>query len=109
LVAFAGVALAVLALAAGAWPAALVAACVPVSVPVSVAASIDRLHRKMGGAPLPWRHAWVPLGIILGSPLALAWLLWKRQVEWRGRTYALDRGSRLAGHVTYPRETAHAT
>lgn len=64
--------------------------------PATVLWSMVRLHRKFGGAPLAWRHAWVPLFILLAGPFAvLSAVLWPR-VAWRGRKYRLDARSRLA-------------
>lgn len=71
-------------------------ALIAAAAPASVLWSMVRLHRKFGGAPLAWRHAWVPLFILLAGPFAvLSALLWPR-VAWRGRQYRLDAHSRLA-------------
>lgn len=71
-------------------------ALVPVVVPATLTWSIVHLHRKLGGAPLPLRHIWVPAVILLAGPFAvLSALLWPR-VAWRGRQYRLNMRSRLA-------------
>jgi hypothetical protein len=60
--------------------------------------TLNRLHRRFGGAPIPLRHRWVASSLFLVAPLVLASTLW-RSVEWRGRAYDLGRSTdtRLAG------------
>ena len=65
-------------------------------LPLAVIASINRLHEAVGGAPLRYRHAWVAFALIIVSPLVFAALHMRHEITWRGRTYPLDRGSRLA-------------
>ena len=87
-----GLLLAVAALAAGAWAAAALAALAP----LLTAISINVLHGRQTGARLPLRYAWVGFALILAAPLVMARIFWRREVDWRGRRYALDRSSRLA-------------
>ena len=79
------------------------AAAIAATTVIAVSASIVRLHRVLGGAPIGWRHAWVPAAILLLGPLVLLSAILKPQVAWRGRTYHLDAGSKLHGA-----EPAHA-
>ena len=76
----------------GAWPAALLA----MASPLAVAASINRLHTALGGAPLPARHWWVAAGLLLTAPFIFMSIYFHHQVSWRGRSYSLDINSRLA-------------
>lgn len=60
---------------------------------VVACASDLALHRRLGGAPVPPRFAWMTLAIVLLSPWVLASMLVDHRVDWRGRDYALDGGS----------------
>jgi ceramide glucosyltransferase len=78
----------------------------PAIVPALVLWSMVRLHRKLGGAPLPLRHVWVLPAILLAGPFAvLSALLWPR-VTWRGRSYRLDARSRLAENTAQTKQKA---
>jgi ceramide glucosyltransferase len=92
LVFWSGLALAGAALVAGAWGMAALAALAP----VLTAFSINVLHRQQTGTRLPWRHAWVGFALLLTAPLVMTRILWRHEVDWRGRRYALDASSRLA-------------
>ncbi|RJO71946.1 MAG: glycosyltransferase [Myxococcales bacterium] len=63
---------------------------------LAVSASINNLHRAHGGSPLKIRHWWVSSLLLLMAPLVFANVYWRREVEWRGRSYKLDHESRLA-------------
>jgi ceramide glucosyltransferase len=73
--------------------------------PLAVSASINRLHRQIGGAALPLRHQWVAFGVLLAAPLVYASVFLQRQVSWRGRSYELNAESRLATAVHSPSES----
>lgn len=76
------------------WPlTALLAALAP----ASVALSLTRLNESYGGAPLRGRFAFAPWWLFLMAPVVFGTIYANRQVAWRGRTYSLDRTSRLAG------------
>lgn len=54
-----------------------------------------RLHRAVGGAPIPFRLLWAAwLPYLMTVPLGLSMLI-RPELEWRGHTYRLDRGARL--------------
>ena len=58
--------------------------------------SVYRAHVQLGGAPLGARYAWMPLALLLLTPLLYPTIFVRRFVNWRGRTYPLDAGGRLA-------------
>ncbi len=60
-------------------------------------ASVNALHNRTGCAPLRPRH-WVSPAVIFGlAPFVFTRVyLLQSRMRWRGRTYSLDRGSRLA-------------
>jgi ceramide glucosyltransferase len=70
-------------------------AAIAVGALVGACASDRALHRQLGGAPIPLRHAWLTLAIMLLGPFALASLLFDHHVDWRGRGYTLDGGAHL--------------
>jgi ceramide glucosyltransferase len=72
------------------------AAVVPALATLALGYSLMDLQVAFGGTRLRLRHAWVPLGIFLVGPLIFAATFVRRQVAWRGRTYALDPEARLA-------------
>jgi len=72
------------------------AAALLLGAPVAVAASIASLHERFGGAPLPLRHAAMAFVVFLVAPAIYASILFKREVSWRGRRYALGHDSRLS-------------
>jgi ceramide glucosyltransferase len=79
-----------LALIAGQWLAAALAAAV-----VAVQGlSTDDLHRRFTGEPVPFRHAWMPWAIFLIAPVILISMA-RRDLGWRGRTYQLSLTTRL--------------
>ncbi len=63
--------------------------------PLGVALSVTRLHHSHGGARLPLQHLIMPIVLMLISPVIYASILFKREVEWRGRSYSLNAESRL--------------
>jgi cellulose synthase/poly-beta-1,6-N-acetylglucosamine synthase-like glycosyltransferase len=65
-------------------------------VPLSVSMSINSLHRRLGGAPLGLRFSWVAFMLLVLAPAVMLSALLRRRVEWRGRSYSLDAGARLA-------------
>lgn len=54
-----------------------------------------RLHRKMGGQPIGWRHLWVPVVLPFVGGAVMLSALFSKRVDWRGRTYRLDARARL--------------
>ncbi len=64
-------------------------------LPLSAAATINDLHYRMSGAPMPWKYCWGALVLWLSAPLIYAQIWIKREVNWRGRHYRLDKSSRL--------------
>ncbi len=60
-------------------------------------ASLARLQRAFGGRPIPARHLWMTAALFVISPIVLVACIVHRQVNWRGRAYALDAAARLAG------------
>jgi ceramide glucosyltransferase len=93
---WAGFALTVAALFEGSWLTAALAACAP----IMTAASINSLHTQQSGVRLQLRHAWVGFALLMTAPLVMLWILTHRQVTWRGRSYSLNRSSRLAAAAT---------
>ena len=79
-------------LATGNLPLALYAACAP----LSVAATINDLHQRMAQGKLPWKYAWGSLVIWLAAPLIYFQIWTRREINWRGRRYRLDKHSRLS-------------
>lgn len=73
-----------------------VAALIPLAALVAFGASLVRIHTAYGGAPIGWRHLWMPFAIPLIGPLTVVHTLFRRQVDWRGRAYELDTQARLA-------------
>lgn len=69
---------------------------------LGVVFSNNSLHRAIGGARLPLRHRWVTFGLLLISPLVLLSILFKREVQWRGRSYQLNGKSQLAAGGAQP-------
>jgi ceramide glucosyltransferase len=96
LVFWAGFALTVAALVEGSWLTAALAACAP----IMTAASINSLHTQQSGVRLRLRHAWVGFALLMTAPLVMLWIHTHRQVTWRGRSYSLNRGSRLTAAAT---------
>lgn len=81
--------------AVGSLPLALFAA----TLPLSVSLTINDLHFRMAGSRVPAKFAWGSLLIWLVAPLVYVQIWTRREVNWRGRHYRLDRGSRLDGKV----------
>jgi ceramide glucosyltransferase len=104
LVFWAGFALTVAALVEGSWLTAALAACAP----IMTAASINTLHTRQSGVRLRLRHAWVGFALLMTAPLVMLWILTHRQVTWRGRSYSLNRASRLAAATPALTDTAVA-
>jgi ceramide glucosyltransferase len=92
LVFWAGFALTVGAILEGSWLTAALGALAP----LLTAASINGLYRRQTGVKLGLYHAWVGFALLMAAPLVMAWILLRREVEWRGRRYSLDTASRLA-------------
>jgi ceramide glucosyltransferase len=68
----------------------------PLLVLVVHGASTAELSHAFGGARVPARQAWMAPFIFVVSPLVLLSTHVHRQVNWRGREYALDAQARLA-------------
>lgn len=77
--------------ALGAW----VAAAILMAAPIGVSLSINRLHERLGGAPLSLGHQWLSFALLLSSPAVYAATLTRRRLAWRGRVYDLDATSKL--------------
>jgi ceramide glucosyltransferase len=101
---WAGFALTLAAMIEGSWLTAALAACAP----IITAASINVLHTQQSGVRLRLRHAWVGFALLMTAPLVMLWILTHRQVTWRGRSYSLNRASRLAAPTPTLADTAAA-
>jgi ceramide glucosyltransferase len=101
---WAGFGLTVAAMLEGSWLTAALAACAP----LMTAASINILHAQQSGVRLRLRHAWVGFALLMTAPLVMLWILTHRQVTWRGRSYSLNRASRLATATSALADTALA-
>jgi ceramide glucosyltransferase len=67
-----------------------------------------RLHRLQGGAPVPFRYAWMAwMPYVMTIPIGISMLL-KPELDWRGHTYRVDFDAKLAGS-TRERPTATET
>jgi len=87
--------LAWVALAAALVSGQLPAAIAPAAAVAAFAASQLRLQRSLGGPSFPAWGLWMaPLLPIVATLVALSTRL-SRKVDWRGRSYSLDRGARL--------------
>lgn len=64
-------------------------------LPLSAAATINDLHYRMAGKPIPLNYYWGAVALWLSAPLIYLHIWLKREVNWRGRHYRLDRYSRL--------------
>lgn len=87
-----GLLTALVALGTGNWVVAALAGLIP----VGISASINSLHERFGGASLPLRYLWVSFAVLLTAPAVYLSIFSSRKVTWRGRSYALDSGSRLS-------------
>jgi ceramide glucosyltransferase len=65
-----------------------------------VGASQLVLQRRYGGAPVPARLWWTAWAVFVLAPVILVSNLFRRNVNWRGRVYTLDRAAALAPAVT---------
>ena len=88
---FAGLALMGIGLAAGLAAVAAIGGLAS----AGMVASINRLHRLLGGGRLGLRNAATAAWVLLVAPLVMLRIHFKREVNWRGRSYKLDAGSRL--------------
>lgn len=70
---------------------------------IGVSASINVLHRDLGGAHLPPRYQWTSFGLLLTAPFIYLSIYFHHQVAWRGRSYQLNAHSRLAEKTASPR------
>jgi ceramide glucosyltransferase len=102
LIYFLGLGASIVAAALGWWGAALV----NFLAPVAVAASNNALHHDIGGAPLRLRDRWVAFALLLAAPVVYLNIFTRREVSWRGRSYKLDRSSRLAAGGAIPADQA---
>jgi ceramide glucosyltransferase len=62
---------------------------------LSVGLTINDLHYRMAGTRIPLRYAWGSLLIWLASPAIYAQIWIKREVNWRGRVYSLNKAALL--------------
>lgn len=81
---------------AAAFSSVPLAALAPVAAMAIFSASLLRLHRLYGGAPIPLRYFWTPAALLILSPFVLLRTLARKQVAWRGRTYTVDNQAALA-------------
>jgi ceramide glucosyltransferase len=72
------------------------AALVPLSALAVFALGFRALDEQLGGAPIPLRWLWVALAVPFVAPFELVSMALVKQVDWRGRAYALDAQARLA-------------
>jgi ceramide glucosyltransferase len=82
----------VLALGTHHWLAALG----PAAALAVFEASLLAINKQFGGAPVRWRHLWVPFALPMVAPAQLAYGLVDKKIDWRGRAYDLDVHARLA-------------
>ena len=73
-----------------------VAALLPAAALIGFCGSLSRLQRAFGGTRVAPSHLWMTLAIFVISPAVLLACLVHRNVNWRGRAYALDAAARLA-------------
>lgn len=62
---------------------------------LSVPLTINSLHYRMSGQPIPWQYSWSSMIIWLAAPLIYLQIWIRREVNWRGRRYRLTLNSRL--------------
>jgi ceramide glucosyltransferase len=86
------------------WVPALLA----LLAPLSITASINRLHRALGGARLSARRQWVGWAVLAMAPAVLLTVLFRREVTWRGRAYRLSASSHLDPERALPVDTCPA-
>lgn len=89
-------------IAIGSVPATGLAALIVLSTSFSVYEG----HIELGGAPLGLRYAWVPLALLVLTPLLYPTIYARRVVPWRGRSYTIDHRGRLADGESEPVEAA---
>jgi ceramide glucosyltransferase len=82
----------VMALATHHWLAALA----PAAALAVFEMSLLNINKRFGGAPVSWKHLWVPFALPVVAPAQLAYGLIDKRVDWRGRAYDLDAHARLA-------------
>jgi ceramide glucosyltransferase len=58
--------------------------------------SLLLINKQFGGAPVSWKHLWVPFALPVIAPVQLGYGLVNKKVDWRGRAYDLDAHARLA-------------
>ena len=63
---------------------------------LSVPLTINSLHYRMSGQPIPWLYSWSSMIIWLAAPLIYLQIWIRREVNWRGRRYRLNLNSRLS-------------
>lgn len=71
------------------------AAAVFVATTAAVVIALEMLRRQQGCAPVPLRLAWAPFVVLALVPVWFARARTAKEVEWRGRSYALDRTGKL--------------
>ncbi len=69
---------------------------VPLAALFTVGASQLSLQRRAGGQPIPLRLAWTGWGVLGIAPLVMISNLFRRDVDWRGRSYSVDAAAALA-------------
>ena len=73
------------------------AALVPALALIVFGASLATLQRRFGGPPIAPRHLFMLFALPLFAAAVLVSTLLDRQVDWRGRAYALDPEAHLLG------------
>lgn len=86
-----GFVIALIALMNGYGPLAIMA----ILLPLSVAVTLNDLHARMSGRPLPLKYAWGSILIWLIAPLVYTQIWLRREVNWRGRRYRLNKDAQL--------------
>ena len=72
------------------------AATVPLLALAALGWQLLTIGTVYGGAPIDARFWWTPFALMFGSPAILVGNLFKREIDWRGRAYRLDRSAALA-------------
>lgn len=88
-----GLLLALVGLVVAQWAAVALGALTAFATAHSVAA----LHHRLGGAPPSWRVHLGAAVVLLLAPAMMIGVHMQHHIDWRGRTYDLDKSSRLAG------------
>jgi ceramide glucosyltransferase len=69
-------------------------------LPLSATLTINDLHYRMSGSPMPVRYRCGAAVLWLTAPLLYARIWTKREINWRGRPYRIDASARLRAPST---------